>query len=96
MKNAIILIESHKVNIVALQQRRDKFKEYWNQYNDVQIRIYKLLDEAKENMEALRAEQDENAANFEENYFEIAGKLERLPAGCIVAYKFAWSSSSTF
>jgi len=83
MKNAIDSIDPQNFDSIALQQRCDKFKEYWNQYNDVQAAIYELLDKAEglQNIETLKTEQDEDAANFEENYFAIASKIERLLIG---------------
>jgi len=68
MKNAIEAINPEEVDIYSVQQRRDKFK------------VYELLEtlEDLDEAEDFKAEHDEDAITFEENYFNTASKIERL------------------
>ncbi|XP_029673850.1 uncharacterized protein LOC115241992 [Formica exsecta] len=79
-RNAIDAINPQTVDITYVKQRKEKFVEYWNLFNVTQGQIDEFLatDMDLENVEELRTEQETEYVNFEENYFCIAGKIERL------------------
>lgn len=79
-RNAIDAINPQTVDITYVKQRKEKFVEYWNLFNEIQGQIDELLATVVdlENVEELRTEQETKYVNLEENYFCIAGKIERL------------------
>lgn len=81
-RNAIEAIDARAVDIIYVKQRKEKFVEFWKQFNEVQMQIDELLAVATdlENVEQLRDEHEVEYANFEENYFYVAGKIEKLLA----------------
>jgi len=80
MKNAIDAIDSREIDVIYIKQRKERFMEYWNQYNEIQVKIYELLDTITDitNAAELKAEQDRDAENFEQEYFSITTKMEHL------------------
>jgi len=49
MKNAIDAIDPREVDVIYIKQRKKRFIEYWNQYNEIQVKIYELLDTTADN-----------------------------------------------
>jgi len=63
-----------------VRQRKEKFAELWNQFNEIQVQIVEMLELADdlEDVERLKIEQETECVNFEESYFNLAGKIEQL------------------
>lgn len=83
-RNAIDAIDPQEIDIAYVKQRKQRFAEHWNQFNDIQAQIHELLELAEDldgiDKADLQAEQEEECINFEESYFRIASKIERLLA----------------
>lgn len=79
-RNAIEAIDPRLVDVTYVKQRKEKFVEYWNQFNEVQVQIDELLATAMDldNVEQLKTEQEREYVSFEESYFNIASQIERL------------------
>jgi len=79
-KNAVDAIDPREIDVIYIKQRKERFAEYWNQYNEIQFKIYELLDTTADitNAAELKAEQDRDAENFEQEYFSITTKMEHL------------------
>jgi len=67
MKNAIETIDPYEIDVIYVKQRKRRFIEYWNQYNEIQAKIYEFLDTTDDitNVAELKAEQNRDAENFE-------------------------------
>jgi len=79
-RNAIDAIYPQAVDVMYVKQRKEKFAEHWNQFNEIQTQIVEVLELADglEDVEQLKIEQETECVNFEESYFNLAGKIEQL------------------
>lgn len=79
-RTAIDAVDPQAIDVTYVKQRKEKFVGLWDKFNDVQCEIDELLATAIdiENVDELVAEQETECITFEENYFNIAGKIEHL------------------
>ena len=79
-QNAIDAIDPHAIDFTYVKQRKDKFTDYWNQFNEIQLQIDEVLAIAADlsDVEQLKREQETEYINFDQTYFDIAGKMERF------------------
>lgn len=79
-RNAIDAIDP-LVDIPYVKQRKEKFVEYWNQFNEIQVQIDEVLATAMDldDTEQLKTEQEREYVSFEENYFSIASNAYYHP-----------------